>query len=61
MPPAPTDSLSANIAPIAAGAHVTAACFLGDVPALILAFGLQALGVLLPGGILLELATSWIG
>ncbi len=44
MPPAPTDSLSANVAPIAAGAHVTAACFLGDVPALALGDGTVLLG-----------------
>jgi WD40 repeat protein len=44
MPPAPTDSLSANVAPLAAGAHVTAATFLGDVPALALGDGTVLLG-----------------
>ena len=44
MPPAATDSLSASVAPIAAGAHVTAACFLGDTPALALGDGTVLLG-----------------
>lgn len=44
MPPAPTDSLSADVAPIVVGAHVTAACFLGDVPALALGDGTVLLG-----------------
>ena len=44
MPPAPTDSLAKTVAPIAAGAHVTAACFLGAVPALALGDGTVLMG-----------------
>ncbi len=44
MPPAPTDSLASAVTPIAAGAHVTAACFLGAVPALALGDGTVLLG-----------------
>ena len=44
MTTAPTDSLSANVAPLPAGAHVTAACFLGDLPALALGDGTVLLG-----------------
>ncbi len=44
MPPTATDSLSSNVTPLPAEAHVTAACFLGDVPALALGDGTVLLG-----------------
>ncbi len=39
MPPAPTDSLTSNVTPVVAGAHVTAAVFLGRTPVLALGDG----------------------
>ncbi len=44
MPPPPTDSLSALVVPIEAGAPVTAAAFLGSTPALALGDGAVLLG-----------------
>jgi WD40 repeat protein len=40
----PTSSLTAHVQPLAAGAHVVRAAFLGDAPALALADGVVALG-----------------